>query len=369
MTTLNETTPTGAASAVMDAAGENRFTIGKVHLEGGTGSKTISAAGGGKILIRAAGTTVFNNAGSELRIGIQDVGAATGLPDGTFDVYQARIGGTDTWVSGNIVECAMSSGTKTLSENDIIAIGCELVTRGGTDSVATSVQSAAGLWTTNNFPYGVTNGVPTTTVSPVLIVFDDGTLGWIGGVQIARNYSNTPSGPAFNSGSTPDERAVVFKVPFKCTIREAMIAIGDIDPGDDFEVIWYEDPYGTPTIPTNGTLTPDPDIIGNTGGTLGNFWARWDTPMSVAANTWYAVALRPTTANNINGPAYDDLGSGNEFWKKTQPFGADVYLAGRTNQSGAFVNIQDYYLPWFDLRIDSLDDGAGGGDTTSHVFS
>ena len=67
------------------AAGRSIAVIGKLVLAAGTGSKTISSAGG-KIYIGKIASRTFANAGSTLRIGIQDVTAGTGLEDGVFDV-------------------------------------------------------------------------------------------------------------------------------------------------------------------------------------------------------------------------------------------------------------------------------------------
>ncbi len=102
----------GINNATMDGAGESQAFIGKVFLEAGTGSKTISSAGG-KIRWRS-GTVTFANAGTNFRIGIQDV-ASTGLEDGTFDVYADLVGGTDTITGSADQLTAMETGTKTIS--------------------------------------------------------------------------------------------------------------------------------------------------------------------------------------------------------------------------------------------------------------
>ncbi len=48
---------------------------------------------------------------------------------------------------------------------------------------------------------------------------------------------------------------------------------------------------------------------------------------------------------------------------RPSPFGEDMQLAGRQNQTGAFAEIQTYYYPVFSINISQLDDGVqtGGG--------
>ena len=82
----------GTANTTLDAAGESRAYIGKVYLAGGTGSKTISSAGG-KIWWRTAGTT-FANAGTTIRA----------VSYTHLDVYKRQ-------VYGRISNLVVSSGT------------------------------------------------------------------------------------------------------------------------------------------------------------------------------------------------------------------------------------------------------------------
>src|SRR5688500_19686033 len=73
--------------AVIDAVGESLTIIGQLSIEGNATGKVLSAAGGGSFFYVAGTSVNIDNAGSTLRVGLQDVDLTTGLEDGVFDVY------------------------------------------------------------------------------------------------------------------------------------------------------------------------------------------------------------------------------------------------------------------------------------------
>lgn len=350
-----------ALVSVLDAAGESRTFIGKVSLEAGSGSKTISGAGGGKIRWRTQ-TIVFSDAGSTFRLGIQDVNTSTGLEDGTFDVYADLVGGTDT-ISANADQLTtMETGSKTISQGDLIAVSFELISRGGTDSLQISAMNV-GLSTRSSnayYPYITTDtgSGPSQSASGVFgctIEFDDGTLGWITPAALIPNAFVTASTVTFGSSSTPDEYAAVFQVPFSCSIAGGYVAISNIASADDFEIILYSNPLGTPTAIASVAI--DGANIGSSSGTAVPYLFTFSTSQQLSINTTYGLAVRPTTTNTISF-GYIDLGTGNEKYKRPFPFGETLKLMARTDQTGAFADTQTYYFPVFGLLIDKLDDGV-----------
>lgn len=352
-------TSSSLALSTLDAAGESRTFIGNVFLEGGSGSKTISSAGGG---IRwRTHTTTFSNAGSTVRIGIQDVSG--GLEDGTFDVYTDLVGGTDTIASQSDQFTLMQSGTKTIAHGDLIAVSIELISKGGSDSVTPSAMNlgsnsrSAGM----NFPYitADSGSGPAKNASGAFgcaIEFDDGSLGWINpGILPPGAFSTSVT--LYGSGSSPDEWAAVFQLPFKCRISGGYVYISSLFASDSVEIIFYSDPLGTPVaVETIAVAAAD-----SASGASNPYSFMFSTPPVLALNTTYAIAVRATSSGTVSFN-YLDFGSGNDKYKKAFPFGGNVTLMGRTDQTGAFSTIKTYYLPLFGLMIDQLDDGAGGGE-------
>lgn len=354
-------------ASTMDAAGESVAFIGKIYIEGAAASKTISSAGG-KIVFRT-GTVTFANAGTNFRVGVQDV-AATGLEDGTFDVYADLTGGGGGLASNTWYELAMTNGTKTINHLDTVAICMEMTAMGGADSVV--IQSYGtqtfGL-TDSNFPYRTIDVGSGPTRNPggtlgSMIIFDDGTLGWIEGGWFSPGMQTT-STQTYNSGSTPDEYAGVFQVPFKMSVMGVYLRVGSIASTDNFEIILYSDAQGTPVA--ERIVTVDPNYTGSASANNA-YWVSFSS-ITLSPGLWYALSMRPTTANNLT-IAYINIGAsfGNKY-KKMLPFGTNCKFSSRTNQSGAFSEVQTYYQPIFGLWVDKLDDGAGGSGSSEHSYT
>lgn len=357
----------GQWANILDAAWESVALIGKIYLEWGPGSsKTISSAGW-KIRWRAWSVT-FANASTNVRIWIQDV-AATGIEDTTYDVYVDYV-----WWGGGITANAeqlssMSNGTKTITHLDTVAVIFEMTARWGTDTVSVTTFSSniSKNGSTVIFPYRTND----TGSGPAkngfwlwfAIEFDDGTLGWMYPWSIIP-WWNSSSSLIIDWSSTPDEWAVLFKLPFPCTINWWYLVVGNIATTDNFEIVFYSDPLWTPTAIE--TLTIDPDFTGS-AASISPYTFNL-TEYNLAANTWYAFAARPTTVNAIRMD-YVNMWSGNDKYMRPFPFWENMMFCSRTNQTGAFSEIQTYYFPLFGVSISKFDDGASGwGGGTGWFF-
>jgi len=163
------------AGVALNAAGEYSGMVGRVQLSDGAASATCSSAGCA-LSYPTEATATWADAGTTVRVGIQDVNTSTGFPDGTFDVYHEAIG-TDPAPSGRLL---METGTKTITAGDIVVLIITMTTRASTDQVNPD-RMTAGPWRGfYGFPYGVANtGSPAKTFNgtPFLIEFDDGTVG------------------------------------------------------------------------------------------------------------------------------------------------------------------------------------------------
>lgn len=346
-----------AETAVMDAAGEETFLMGPIFIDGRPASaKTISSAGG-KIHF-LPGTTTFANAGTTLRVGIQDVDATTGTPargDGTFDVYDDLVGATDTITSDTYKTVTMSSGTKSITHGDIIAISFSMTARGGADSVrlrGSSSGDALRFW-----PQITVNAPAATYTSQLrfpnaVIEFDDGTLGWIYGTVPVTGGATTVT---YDSGTTPDEYGSTVKFTRPVTIDGLWGFIGAITLSGSIEAILYSDPLGTPAAVSGGTITIDPDMRNANGNAM---WSGlFAAPITLAANTKYGICFRPTTADDMR-VFYYTFSSAN--FQKALPGGTDSTYITRTDNTGVFTETTTRRL-LAGVLLAGGDDASGGG--------
>lgn len=352
------------SNLTINAAGESCALIGRVRIEGGASSKVISAAGSGKILWFPAGAT-FNNGGTNFRVGIQDVNLSTGVEDGTFDVHADLVGGVDP-ITGAYKTTTMETGTKTISNGDLIAIVFEMTSFGGSDFVSMSRLAPFPTPGSNgqSFPYGTadTGSGPakTGTQLPVAaILFDDGTLGYIHGCF---TRTNTVASFTLSTATTPDEIVGTFVPSFTMQICGIGMLVSGIVTAEDFELILYEDPYGGSPIVLEASAQ-DPDLVG--GAASGMHLARIPVT-TLEAGTTYGIAVRPTTANSIVA-YYADFTGAPEF-KRALPF-QSLKLASRVDNSGAFSEVDTDYAPIIMLDVCGLSDvSSGGGGEHSSVF-
>lgn len=342
----------------IDAAGESVAFIGQIYIEGGASSKTFSSSGG--MIAFRTGSVTFANSGTNVRIGIQDL-TSGGVNDDVFDVYADFTGGGGGLASNTFYEKSMTSGSKTINNYDIVAITFEMTAKGGSDSVQINAYyPQSSIFGANiMFPYraidtGSGPAKQSSFPSGAILTFDDGTLGWIqGSIFHIEPFTGTSN---FNINSTPDEYAAVFKLPFKCSAIGGYFNIGSIGSTDDFDIILYSDAEGTPVA--GRTASINPNYVSTTSTIYPYFFSF--SSFTIEPNKWYAIGVRPTTANSIQVSYYNYTSTFGNKYKKMSPFGTNCKFSSRTNQSGAFSEVASYYQPLFGLSIDKLDDGIGG---------
>lgn len=339
----------------MDATGKSIGFIGRIFIEGGTGTKTISSAGG-KIVWATGAVTAFANAGTNIRVGINDVGAV-GVEDGTHDVYADLVGGVASLPANTVQTISMVTGSKSITHGDLIAVVIEMTARGGADSVQGMVANDSNYFPHSTFDTG--SGPVKSGVAPCChIVFDDGSYGWFPNFYGCRIEDTT----AFNTGTNPDEIALVFQLPFASEITELFTYIGAIATTDDFEMVLYSTPSTSPTVIETVSFTGY--NIGSTASAPDSITrALLATPRTLLANTEYAIAVRPTTANSITIRGIN-FGSANSAFRKMTTLGTNWYWGERQNQSGAFSAVT-YKLPYMGFNFRSIENISGG----SSVFA
>lgn len=348
----------------LNAANMGAHYTGYIEVEGG-GTKTLSAAGGGSIrVMTGTATNVLANGGTEIRVGLQDpsTSASPGQGDGTFDVYGSMVGGVYSLADAAPNTVTMSSGSKNVTNGDKVSLVMKMVTRGGADVVRFRPHTSSGASTAvpKQFPVVASESsggvfAAVAAVPLAVIIFDDGTRGWIhGGVTIGNTTNFQSSTSSFNSSSNPDEYACVFRLTAPVQVRGLWAFVLHANNSSDWELILYGDALGTPTA--LATITVDATQVAQATSSR-QFDALLATPVNLAAGTWYAVAIRPTGANTVTA-AYHDYAAADDM--KGMPGGAEMAYGTRTNQTGAFSVTSTRRL-WAGIAIGGSDDGAGGG--------
>lgn len=315
----------------LDVAAEGVQYLGYLCIDGRATGKTISNAGG-KIHFMA-GAVTFANAGTTIRVGIQDINATTGTPargDGTFDVYKDLVGGTDTINANAYNTATMANGTKTLSHGDLVAISFKMSARGGADSVVLQSMAMGAL---NNWPQvtaessaAAFTGVQNTPNA--IIEFDDGTLGWIQGTfPVSSSVTNL----TYDVNSSPDEYGCPLRFPRPVSV-EGLWCFAQFLPSGPTEILLYSDPFGTPTLVPGTSISYDTDMIQAAANRLSYFM--FAAPVTLNADTTYIVTIRPTTADDVIANYFT---VSNANFLKAMSGGTYATYASRVNNAGAFT--------------------------------
>lgn len=312
----------------LNTTGDIVILVGRISLQNGFigGSKTLSAAGGGSIYCRPVATS-FSNAGTLLRIGLQDM-TSGGDQDGTFDVYADLVGGTDVLPSSStIYNLPMEVGSKTVSHGDYITVVFEMISRGGSDQVSIHGLSSSSQATPDQIPYSIRNSVRDRIVPYCALKFDDGSIGWF-----STNVLGVISTTNFNlSSSAADEIGSMFKLPFSCKVQHLYASMNAFNTPATFEAVIYSDPLGTPSVL---------DAVSFDAAKLYNATTRGvDIPLTqlieLQQNVNYAVTLRPTNNTSIG---IEVLSFGGDAALKGQTeLGADWSYISRLNNTGPFT--------------------------------
>lgn len=322
-------------SITLDATGETVQFVGAIYLENPLGgSKTISAAGGGKIVWRTNTGVVFADAGTTFTLGIQDVSTTTspGQGDGSFDVSVAYTGGGGGVTNNSLQQSVMTSGSKTIAHGDLVAMVFTMTARGGSDAVTVvyqAISTEAGTSSLGGSVISNTSGAyAVSNVYPMAyIVFDDGSIGYMYGTY----FVNAVTAVTINSGtSIADEYGNYLNIPytFYAVGIRALLYFADNTP--DCELLLYSDPLGTPSVQRKLTVDATQLSVVNS---IRYVTLPFTTPYLVKAYTPVAVTCRPTTANNVIMYVHDGDGVKSD---KINPPNSYCYAVRRLDNTGAF---------------------------------
>jgi hypothetical protein len=169
---------------------------------------------------------------------------------------------------------------------------------------------------------------------------------------------------AFNSGTSPDERALRFQAPMKCRVAGLRLAMFNIAAGGDFTAsLWDATGDVDGEALAQASIDGDFALSATQDGYVDLLFA---TPVELSAGTTYYAGVRADTANNIGLAEFSNANVTNAL-RGFQGVDASMYLSTRTWTAGAAGAWSDTTttLPLIYLIVDQLDDGAGGGGSAA----
>lgn len=271
-------------SSVIDATGEKFAWIGRVWNPDRT-TKSIRKVG-----FRFG--TVTKSGGSGLTVSLQNVDTANGppyQPDGTQDQTVAIANGDAGFASNTWYQTAALSADRSVAFGELIAVVIEYDGSGrlGSDTVSLNNIATSPVQQTLGGSLLTASWAAVAIAPNVILEFSDGTFGTLEGGYPASAITAT----AFNSGSTPDERALEFTFPVAVKADGAWINVSVAGGTSDFDVVIYE---GTTA---HRTVSIDANTVRvASGGIVFVTFAE----ITFSKDVTYKLALKPTTANNVS---------------------------------------------------------------------
>jgi hypothetical protein len=300
--------------------------------------------------------TVSNNPDNGVKTSFMGVDAATGNPDGVVDQYRDNPAAlsANTWQvpAGVMTDDGTDGGVKrTVSAGEWLACVIGNVSFTASDSfnvasmnLGTGFSMGGAYLTTYN---GTSWSKQTGNGLVIALRYDDGTYDEIRGFNAWPAVSVNSS--TFNSGTTPDEKALRFQLP--APMRVIGIAYRGTLTGDA-DVVLYDS--GGSTL---ATVTADKDLRNGSAAIWNTVY--FSSAVELAASTTYRAALKPTSGTNV---MVQDLSAGTNARLGTLPTGTACYLSTRTD-AGAWTDTNTD-LPLIALIVNGVDDGTGGGGGT-----
>jgi hypothetical protein len=281
----------------------------------------------------------------DLRVSLQDVDTTTGDPDGTQDQYRTVTGiaANTYFTTGLVTSDGTDMGTKrTVAAGDLLAIVIEFESTVGNLNIRDFPDDRLNV----NFPYTnlfTSAWAPRDNAAITHIHYADGS--YETGYHL---YSmDAVFTTTFNSGSTPDERALKFTLPYDCRIS-GFWHFADIDNDCDF-VIYNAAGTAEETLAITSAVQENPA----NGRPAAHYFA---TPVEYTKDTIKRLSMKPGASNSSSyefETASDALMAGNQY-------GTNMILSTRVD-AGAWTDDANR-RPMFGLIIDQVhDDDAGGG--------
>lgn len=286
--------------------------------------------------------TVTTGTDTDVRLETVD---STGFPSGTLvatntnaTISAASLGTGNLWFT-----IALTSSAP-VNQGDLLAV---VIVPTGSPNWAlrlSQLPAARGLPTFVSYNGAAwSNG--TTNVPLASIEYDDGTSGEIPGLIPVFNWLSS----TLTSASTPDELALRFSLPIASRVcgMWAWLTIGLSNVS--FDVIFY-DSDGT-TVLSSATIDGD----ARQSNSPGPYYFRLPASVSVNANTFYRLAIKPSTSNTMTvySIQYSSAAQMGQYG------GSNIHHSTRKS-SGSWTDTTTTRMI-AGLMIDGIDIPAGGG--------
>lgn len=321
-------------------ASDKLAQIGRAAFAARTGSKTITK-------VHFLFGTVVKAAGSTLRVSLQDVDTVNGpviRPDGTVD-QSVTIANADTGFATGSWYTATLGSSRTVTYGSLLAVvfdwgsaqsGDSVVIAGYTVSSASSNGGAIGHQNIcvqfTSSAWGIISMIPN-----VILEFDDGSFGTLGGALPTSAVGTI----AANTGTTPDENALEFQLPYNCEVDGAWVLVNP-SAGGDFDVVLYS---GTTAL---ATVSIDSNSV---QASAARFLRVSFDKVALTADTTYRLAIKPTTVNTVTLYYRDVSAAGH---RAVTHLGTTARLNSRTD-AGAWGAGTDTRIIFAGVRISGID--------------
>lgn len=297
---------------------------------------------------------VTNNPDNGIRFSFQNINPADGNPDGTQDQFRDWTGtlSANTWQvpPGVMTDDGTDGGAKrVVSAGDRLFCVVDFVSFVAGDSFQVTNY---GVNTFLNYYVAVHNGSSWSkqidVIPTIALKYADGTYKPVHplGAVFPMATINTRT---FNSGSTPDERAVRFTLDAPMRVAGVWVRI-DLDAAAD--VVLYD---------TGGSVVASGSLLATERASTAGLpvFVPFVSRPTLTAGAVYRVAVKPTTTSNVS--VYD-YAVASAARLAGAPTGATWYSSTRTD-AGSWTDDDTIVPSWTALVIDGIDDGtvtAGG---------
>jgi len=364
--------PINVSPQTLDATGEKIGFVGQL-IWSDYGSHTIDTTGSSKFAWMGGTTAVFDDASSIMDIGIQGVNTSGPLaqPDGSFTVKARTVGGGADTTSPTLTTTnswhtiTPTTGTATIASGDLCAFVIDFNTRAGSDSVLVQVGTyqlgmarpltltyLAGAWLTSG----------TGLMPNCVVVASDGTLGWFVGSAL---FGVPVVLSTWIATTNPDERGMIFQVPFDCKVSALWCQIRTADAASDFTMYLTSSAESGRTTMAAGaaTVVVDASQLNGTGTERVGLFPL-PSEVSLTANTDYCVSVRATGTSNLRW-GYQTLGDA--AYRAFFPGGTT--MRGVTANDGSdFSGSSTTTIYPVGVMISHVQDGTGGGGGSCRVI-